>query len=243
MKGADAMKKLLCTVLALILVCTTICAMAVPSKAADFSDKYELYEAWDSELKSYTQEISEEYEIPYAALIAIIYHESRFDSSVGSSYIGLMQVGCTTDIMNFLSERGLSISKSDLYNAKVNIKAGALILRYAMDKTDTMEDAFYIYTCGEGAVKIRKQKGLAKNKATVEITELYYEYANYFAESKRQAYKEFLLDELNSAQTELNDLSESADSCEAYQTEYYDWQIRFSEMKLEYIQSELEGLE
>jgi len=237
------MKKLLCTILACIMVSCTICTTVVSSKAADFSDKYELYETWDNELKEYTKTISEEYGVPYAALVAIIYHESRFDPSVGTNYIGLMQVGSTKDILNFLEERGIKVTKSDLYNAETNIKCGAVILKYAIDETDTIEDAFYVYTCGEGAVKIRKQNGLAKNKATIEITELYYEYANYFAESKRQAYENFLLDELDAAQEELNNLTQSADSCEAYQTEYYDWQVRFSQLKLEYIQSELAALE
>ena len=81
-----------------------------------------------------------------------------------------------------LSNNGLKTSKKGLYNPETNIRAGALILRYAMDKATNMEDAFYIYTCGEGAVKKRKANGQKKNKATIEITELYYEYSEYFAE-------------------------------------------------------------
>lgn len=176
------MKKLLGAIIALLTTFAIICAVAVPSKAADFSDKFELYESWNKNLKVYTREVSEELDIPYSALVAIIYHESRFNSDVGTNYIGLMQVGYSSDILNFLSNNGLKTSKKGLYNPETNIRAGALILRYAMDKATNMEDAFYIYTCGEAAVKKRKANGQKKNKATVEITELYYEYSEYFAE-------------------------------------------------------------
>ena len=176
------MKKLLGAIIALLTTFAIICAVAVPSKAADFSDKFELYESWNNNLKVYTREVSEELDVPYSALVAIIYHESRFKSDVGTNYIGLMQVGCTSDILNFLSNNGLKTSKKGLYNPETNIRAGALILRYAMDKATNMEDAFYIYTCEESAVKKRKANGQKKNKATIEITELYYEYSEYFAE-------------------------------------------------------------
>lgn len=176
------MKKLLGAIIALLTTFAIICAVAVPSKAADFSDKFELYESWNNNIKVYTREVSEELDVPYSALVAIIYHESRFKSDVGTNYIGLMQVGCTSDILNFLSNNGLKTSKMGLYNPETNIRAGALILRYAMDKATNMEDAFYIYACGEGAVKKRKANGQKKNKATIEITELYYEYSEYFAE-------------------------------------------------------------
>lgn len=237
------MKKLLGAIIALLATLAIICAVAVPSKAADFSDKYELYESWNNNLKVYTREVSEELDIPYSALVAIIYHESRFNSDVGTSYIGLMQVGCTSDILNFLSNNGLKTSKNGLYNPETNIRAGALILRYAMDKSTNMEDAFYIYTCGEGAVKKRKANGQKKNKATIEITELYYDYSNYFAKQNKNDYRLFLLDELNSVQDELNETNGLLQSCEAYQSDYYNQQLLFIEQKLDFINSELENLE
>lgn len=95
------MKKLLGAIIALLTTFAIICAVAVPSKAADFSDKFELYESWNNNLKVYTREVSKELDVPYSALVAIIYHESRFKSDVGTSYIGLMQVGCTSDIFEF----------------------------------------------------------------------------------------------------------------------------------------------
>ena len=237
------MKKLLGAIIALLATLAIICAVAVPSKAADFSDKYELYESWNNNLKVYTREVSEELDIPYSALVAIIYHESRFNSDVGTSYIGLMQVGCTSDILNFLSNNGLKTSKNGLYNPETNIRAGALILRYAMDKSTNMEDAFYIYTCGEGAVKKRKANGQRKNKATIEITELYYDYSDYFAKQNKNDYRLFLLDELNSVQDELDETNGLLQSCEAYQSDYYNQQLLFIEQKLDFINSELENLE
>ena len=47
------------SMLSAFMFCATIlCMPTIKAKAADFSDKYELYEAWDSGLKEYTLDIS-----------------------------------------------------------------------------------------------------------------------------------------------------------------------------------------
>ena len=170
------------SMLSAFMFCATIlCMPTIKAKAADFSDKYELYEAWDSGLKEYTLDISEQLNIPYSAIIAIIYHESRFLSDVGSTYKGLMQVGSTTDVLNFLRNCGMNLKGNDLYDPYINILAGSYILDYAIDKSSSIEDAFYIYTCGEGNVMDRKNNGLSYNKATIEIIELYYDFEEYLS--------------------------------------------------------------
>ena len=165
---------------------TVLCVPTIKAKAADFSDKYELYEAWDSGLKEYALDISEQLDIPYSAIIAIIYHESRFLSDVGSTYKGLMQVGSTTDVLNFLRNCGMNLRGNDLYDPYVNILAGSYILDYAIDKSSSIEDAFYIYTCGEGNVRNRKNNGLSYNNATIEIIELYYDFEEYLSKQSEE---------------------------------------------------------
>ena len=171
---------------AFIFCATILCMPTIKAKAADFSDKYELYEAWDSGLKEYTLDVSEQLDIPYSAIIAIIYHESRFLSDVGSTYKGLMQVGSTTDVLNFLRNCGMNLKGNDLYDPYVNILAGSYILDYAMDKSSSIEDAFYIYTCGEGNVRDRKNNGLSYNNATIEIIELYYDFEEYLSKQSEE---------------------------------------------------------
>lgn len=176
------------SVLSAFMICATIlCMPTIKAKAADFSDKYELYEAWDSGLKEYTLDISEQLDVPYSAVIAIIYHESRFLSDVGSTYKGLMQVGSTTDVLIFLRNCGMNLKGNDLYDPYVNILAGSYILDYAIDKSSSIEDAFYIYTCGEGNVRNRKNSGLPYNNATIEIIELYYDFEEYFSKQVEES--------------------------------------------------------
>lgn len=175
------------SMLSAFIFCATILYMPIiKAKAADFSDKYELYEAWDSGLKEYTLDVSEQLDIPYSAIIAIIYHESRFLSDVGSTYKGLMQVGSTTDVLNFLRNCGMNLKGNDLYDPYVNILAGSYILDYAIDKSSSIEDAFYIYTCGEGNVRNRKNNGLSYNNATIEIIELYYDFEEYLSKQSEE---------------------------------------------------------
>lgn len=219
-----------------------ICMISINVKAADFSDKFELYEAWDNGLKEYTMEISDELDVPYSALIAIIYHESRFKSDVGTKYIGLMQVGSTSDVLNFLSNNGMDISKNDLYIPEINIRAGALILRYAIDITDNIEDAFYVYTCGESAVKYRNENGLSKNKATTEITELYYDYYEYFDEENRSEYKELLLNELNKMTDMVEQIELSMSGCNEYELDYYSQKLHLINQNIDYIVSSLNSM-
>ena len=175
------------SMLSAFMFCATIlCMPTIKANAADFSDKYELYEAWDSGLKEYTLDISEQLDIPYSAIIAIIYHESRFLSDVGSTYKGLMQVGSTKDILIFLRNCGMNLKGNDLYDPYVNILAGSYILDYAIDKSSSIEDAFYIYTCGEGNVRDRKNNGLSYNNATIEIIELYYDFEEYLSKQAEE---------------------------------------------------------
>lgn len=173
-------ERIISTLLIFIACIYTLRFFNIKANAADFSDKYELYEEWDSELKDYSFYVSQQLDIPYSAIIAIIYHESRFQSDVGSTYKGLMQVGSSTDILNFLQNCGMNLIGSDLYDPYVNILAGSYILDYAIDKSNSIGDAFYIYTCGEGNVKNRNKKGLSYNKATIEILEIYYDFDEYF---------------------------------------------------------------
>lgn len=236
------MNRLSKIIYAIVLISLIIFNIPLSAMAADFSDKFELYESWDSSLKEYTMEISNELDIPYSALVAIMYHESRFKSDVGTKYIGLMQVGSTTDVLNFLSNNGLEISKDDLYNPEINIKAGALILRYAMDKTDNIEDAFYVYTCGEGAVKSRIAKGLPKNNATIEITTLYYDYSEYFNDKQVSEYKKFLVDELYRMRSEAARIQEEINEYNKYELEYYNHKLSLINNSIDFIVASLDSI-
>lgn len=237
------MRKWTKVIIAILLSVLAICSICLNVTASDFSDKFELYESWDKSLKEYTMDISKELDVPYSALIAIIYHESRFNSDVGTKYIGLMQVGSTTDVLNFLSNNGMDISKQDLYVPEINIKAGALILRYAIDTTGNIEDAFYVYTCGESAVESRVSNGLPKNKATVEITELYYDYCEYFNEKDRTEYKELLLDELDKLVDEVEQIESKIKDGNEYEVEYYNQKLHLINQNIDFIIASLDSVE
>jgi soluble lytic murein transglycosylase-like protein len=175
------MKKIVCIFISFIILISALLPCAYAQSNLD--DYLELYEQWDNELITYTNNLCEEHDIPYSVVIAIIYHESRFKDNVGTKYVGLMQISTSSDVINFLKKNGVLTSASELYNPKTNILAGIMMLKYAKSKSSNKNDMIYIYAMGEGNVKKRKNAGLSYDNATKEIISLSDKYEVHFSEN------------------------------------------------------------
>jgi hypothetical protein len=112
------------------------------------------YNAWPDELKVYTYNTAQAYGISYEMVLAIIYHESRFNA--GSTHLntngttdwGLMQIN---DVCFSLLQRQLGISSmSDLLDPYKAIQAGCAILAYHLAYTGNEDDALLRYQVGNG---------------------------------------------------------------------------------------------
>lgn len=103
-----------------------------------------------SDLQKYTWEISEEYNIRYTLLLALMYRESGFKidaihhNADGTIDSGLMQLNDTT--RPFLSEYGI-VDYMDPYQ---NIQGGAILLRHHLDNNNQNEQcALMAYQYGQ----------------------------------------------------------------------------------------------
>lgn len=165
------MKKVVAIFLTLIIMCTSLCVVSY----ADCKDSY--YE-FDDELKDYTMELCEEYEVPYSLVLAIMYHESRFIPDVGDKYVGLMQVGTTKEITAFLKNQNEDAfgNTFDLHDPKTNILAGITILQKDIKSSKTIEEAMCKYACGEANCAKRLKNNMGYCKPSREIIELMHEY-------------------------------------------------------------------
>ena len=165
------MKKFIAIILMLVVMCSSFCVVGY----ADYKDSYY---AFDDELKTYTQELCEEYEVPYSLVIAIMYHESRFKPDVGTKYVGLMQVGTTKDINAFLKNQNEEAFGHvyNLYDPKTNILAGVTILKKDIESSKTLEEAMCKYACGEANYAKRMRMGSGYCKPSREIIEIMHEY-------------------------------------------------------------------
>lgn len=121
-----------------------------------------IYNSWDDDLKTYTKEMCEIYDIPYEYVLGIIYNESRFKPEVtsefeGTTNYGLMQINSVT--FDFLNEEIGLESCEDLLDPKTNILAGIKLLCYHREYTDTDRDMILRYQVGEGNYNTMKANG------------------------------------------------------------------------------------
>ena len=114
-----------------------------------------LYNDWDEDLKVYTRDLCEEYDVEYSRVLAIIWNASRFDASAtgynsnGTKDYGLMQLNDVT--FDFLNENIGIESMDELYNPETNILAGVTLLSYYEGITGDSDTALSMYQTGAGA--------------------------------------------------------------------------------------------
>ena len=208
------MKKLLCAVIAVMIVmsvCTTVGAESAEQRVERIYPNWkEDYEQWNN------KELVDEYDVGMKALVvAVIEHESRFQGNVGEKYRGLMQISTSGEVIEFLG-----VSKEELYNEKTNIRCGVKMLRYYLEKSEgNLERALCMYGCGEGNSGKRK----TYCRPSQEIYILYTKYKNLF---EQEEMNNFILKELNDRKSELNNLIILSESANAKIREYYEVRIK-----------------
>ncbi|MBP3332861.1 MAG: lytic transglycosylase domain-containing protein [Clostridia bacterium] len=103
--------------------------------------------------KEEIEEASDEFGVPKEAICAVIYAESRFNANAKSAVgaRGLMQIMPSTfkDIQKAL---GTDYSDDDLYDPKVNIRAGTYYLSYLYKLLGDWELVHAAYNAGIGNV-------------------------------------------------------------------------------------------
>jgi len=97
---------------------------------------------------------AQEHGLDPALLAAVIYQESKFDSSAKSSSgaIGLMQLTPATARGIAIRTGGHAFRTSDLYNAEINIRYGAWYLDNLFKKYGSEKLVLAAYNAGQGNV-------------------------------------------------------------------------------------------
>lgn len=151
--------------------------------SGDAAGPVETYQAWDDDLKSYTQSVCEEYDVDYSLALGVIYNESRFQSGLthmnsnGTVDYGLMQV----NEVNFdYLHKTLGInSMSDLLNDRVGIRCGIQLLAYHKEYTNDDSSALLRYQVGEGKYKKYLQNGRYTNQTHQQVLTYQRQFADY----------------------------------------------------------------
>ena len=145
------MKKLLCVIITVIAM-MTLCTTAVAESAEQRVER--VYPSWKEDWEQWNNKgLVEQYDINMRALVVgVVEHESRFQGGVGDKYRGLMQIGTSKDVLNFVG-----VSKDELYDERVNVRCGVKMLEYYLSKSEgNVERALCMYGCGEGNSRKRK---------------------------------------------------------------------------------------
>lgn len=118
--------------------------------------KYRVKSVEASRLADYFLEAAAEYNLDPYLIVAQSYAESSFINHALSNKgaVGLMQI-----MPQFWARGQIEFIKGveDLYNPRLNVRAGAYILRYYLDKTGDMVSALRAYHGGIGAVSNPRQ--------------------------------------------------------------------------------------
>ncbi len=131
-------------------------------------------------LQQFTYDLCEQNDVPYPLVLAIIEHESNFNSKAvhqntnGTTDSGLMQIN---DIAKEHIKKSFGVT--NLMDPKQNIKAGIGILSDYL-KDYNLNDAVMAYALGETGMSNARKSGRTSTKATSEILSLMAEYETLF---------------------------------------------------------------
>ncbi len=178
------MKRIIAAAASVIMVvCTAI------SVAAE--DPIGIYESWSPDLKEYTVQVCDEYNVDYGLALGVIYNESRFKSGLthlntnGTIDYGLMQVNEVN--FKYLNKTLGITSMNQLLDDRVGIKCGVHLLAYHKDATGNDSAALLRYQVGEGTYKKYIKRGKYTNDTHGRVWQyrnIYHEYLNQHNESK-----------------------------------------------------------
>ena len=177
--------KWICAVI-VMLFCVT-----VVSTAANAENPIEEYKNWSPDLKSYTAEICNEYDVDYSLAVAVIYNESRFQSGLthknsnGTIDYGLMQVNEVN--FDFL-HRTLGInSMKELLDDEIGVRCGVALLAYHKQFTESDSAALLRYQIGAGKYQQYLKNGRYTNKTHQQVLGYFNTYKNYLEEQTQES--------------------------------------------------------
>lgn len=179
------MKKLICSI---FLICIGM-SFSVVAKA---EDPIATYQEWPLYLRTYTEEVSKEYDVDHSLVLAVIYNESRFKSGLthknanGTIDYGLMQVNEVN--FKYLNKTLGITSMNQLLDDRVGIRCGVHLLAYHKNATGNDSAALLRYQVGEGTYRKYVKSGKHTNDIHGRVwqyRDIYHEYLNQtIAESK-----------------------------------------------------------
>lgn len=148
------------------------------------------YLNWDNDLKSYTKQTCQEYDVDYSLALAVIYNESRFQSGLthknsnGTIDYGLMQVNEVN--FDFLQRTVGIKSMKDLLNDKIGIRCGVELLAYHKDFTGEDSSALLRYQIGAGKYRQYTNVGKYTNDTHSKVWQYREIYNNYLSDLSKQ---------------------------------------------------------
>lgn len=179
------MKRIIATCISTIMV-----ACVAVSAAAD--DPIGTYDSWKPDLKEYTSQVCDEYDVDYSLALSVIYNESRFKSGLthmnsnGTIDYGLMQVNEVN--FKYLNKTLGITSMNQLLDDRVGIRCGVHLLAYHKNATGNDSAALLRYQVGEGTYRKYVKNGKHTNDTHGRVwqyRDIYHEYLNQMiAESK-----------------------------------------------------------
>lgn len=185
MKYRITITKWICAVI-VMLFCVT-----VVSTAANAENPIEEYKNWSPDLKRYTAEICNEYDVDYSLAVAVIYNESRFQSGLthknsnGTIDYGLMQVNEVN--FDFL-HRTLGInSMKELLDDEIGVRCGVTLLAYHKQFTESDSAALLRYQIGAGKYQQYLKNGRYTNKTHQQVLGYFNTYKNYLEEQTQES--------------------------------------------------------
>ena len=123
--------------------------------------------------------VSEEYGVPFALTMAIIYTESGFDRYAYSSHgdCGLMQIAPVNH--GWLADMGIV----DLWDVEQNVRAGLTILSEKLAASGgDFTTALMRYNRGDGVAEAQMREGIFSTDYTNRVLGKYYEYSTILGE-------------------------------------------------------------
>lgn len=170
-------------------ISTIMVACVAISAAAD--DPIGTYDSWKPDLKEYTSQVCDEYDVDYSLALGVIYNESRFKSGLthmnsnGTIDYGLMQVNEVN--FKYLNKTLGITSMNQLLDDRVGIRCGVHLLAYHKNATGNDSAALLRYQVGEGTYRKYVKSGKHTNDIHGRVwqyRDIYHEYLNQNNESK-----------------------------------------------------------
>lgn len=133
----------------------------------------------DVDTQEFIYYLSYGYYIDFPFVMALIQHESRFDSEVISKTndYGLMQINTCNH--EWLTE---TLGISDFLNPTENVRAGLYILRNLFEKYDDPAKVLMAYNMGESGAKRLWDKGIYETSYSNEVLAKAQQYENFINE-------------------------------------------------------------